>query len=124
MRTKSGRVHQICPGVLALMVIVALVAFQTELACTASERAASPTLAQLEIQLGHATMVVSAAFSPNGRLVVTGGDMTARLWETATGHELRCLTGHSEEVRSVAFSSDGRYVLTGSDDKTSRLWET
>src|SRR5579871_1657664 len=76
-------------------------------------------------QLGHSDAVNSVAFSPDGRYVLTGSnDKTARLWETATGKEIRTFRGHTANVLSVAFSPDGRYVLTGSGDKTARLWET
>jgi hypothetical protein len=47
-----------------------------------------------------------------------------RLWEAATGKELRRFEGHRERaVRSVVFSPDGRMLATGSDDNTIRLWE-
>ena len=83
-------------------------------------------------QLGHGySAVLSCAFSPDGRCVLTGSnDTTARLWETATGKELRRFQGHIGHVTSVAFSRDGRWVLTGSGslsgigDNSARLWET
>ena len=45
-------------------------------------------------------------------------DNTARLWDTATGKELRTLSGHTDHVTSVAFSPVGKLVATGSKDKT------
>ena len=68
--------------------------------------------------------VASVCFSPDGRLVLTGSwDKTARLWDAATGKELRRFVGHTHPVESVCFSPDGRQVLTGSTDKTARLWD-
>jgi WD40 repeat protein len=46
-----------------------------------------------------------------------------RLWEVATGREVRCFEGHTGFVTSVAFSPDGHYSLSGSSDQTLRLWE-
>ena len=70
------------------------------------------------------TAVMSVAFAPDGRTILTGSeDMTARLWDAASGREIRRLTGHGDEVTSVAFAPDGRTILTGSKDKTARLWD-
>jgi hypothetical protein len=78
----------------------------------------------LVAQLGHSSAITSVAISPDGQQVLTGGsDETARLWEAASGKELRRFLGHTGWVKSVAFSPDGQQVLTGSWDKTARLWE-
>src|ERR1017187_7127454 len=80
--------------------------------------------AKLYLQLGHSNTVMSVAFSPDGRWALTGSsDKTARVWEVATGKEVRRFDGHSDSVTSVAFSPDGRWALTGSHDQTARVWE-
>jgi hypothetical protein len=70
--------------------------------------------------------VTSAAFSPDGRFVLTaaGWEGTACLWDAATGQWLRRFDGHTGKVTSAVFSPDSRWVLTTSHDKTARLWDT
>jgi WD40 repeat protein len=46
-----------------------------------------------------------------------------KLWELATGKELRSFSGHTGSVASVAFSPNGRFALSGSWDNTLKLWE-
>jgi WD40 repeat protein len=71
---------------------------------------------------GH-EWVISVAVSPDGGSGLSGGkDHTLKLWELATGKELRTLTGHTDTVYSVAFSPNGRTALSGSSDKTLKLW--
>jgi WD40 repeat protein len=80
---------------------------------------------QLRSFQGHTYKVSAVAFSPDGRLVLTGSwDATARLWNTATGQQIRSFQGHANLINAVAFSPDGRFVLTGSADSTARLWDT
>jgi WD40 repeat protein len=72
---------------------------------------------------GHRRAVTVAAFSPDGRRIVTASDDgTARIWDTQTGRSLHVLRGHTHRVTSAAFSTDGRLVATASRDGTARLW--
>lgn len=92
--------------------------------------AASPCMAQpadtpkVFVHLGHSEEITSVAFSPDGRTVLSGSqDNTLKLWDVATGQEIRTFNGHSGDVNSVAFSPDGRTVLSGSKDYTLKLWD-
>jgi len=85
------------------------------------------TLAQqpeLVVQTGHVNDVLSVAFSPDGKTLASGSqDNTIKLWEVATGRELRTLSGHFGSVFSVAFSADGQTLASASADHTIRLWD-
>ena len=74
---------------------------------------------------GHGQGVMSAAFSPDGKRIVTASDdKTARLWDVKTGTPIgEPLQGHEGPVRSAAFSPDGKRIVTASYDKTVRLWD-
>jgi WD40 repeat protein/serine/threonine protein kinase len=65
-----------------------------------------------------------AAFSPDGRLVLTGcRDSRARLWDAAT-NKLVCALQGQGEIKVAAFSPDGRHLVTAGSDYFARLWET
>lgn len=69
---------------------------------------------ELYVQTGHSDFVVSLTFSPDGRTLVSGSrDNTIKLWDVATGQELRALKGHAGRVNSVALSPDGKTLLSG-----------
>src|SRR5688572_27491023 len=51
---------------------------------------------ELVVQTGHSGWVYSVAFSPDGKLLASGSsDQTIKLWDVATGTELRSLRGHT-----------------------------
>ena len=73
---------------------------------------------------GYTSTVFSAAFSPDSLFVVTAGEPdSARIWDAASGQEIRALVGHTDTVRSAVYSPDGRFVLTASEDSSARLWD-
>src|SRR5207245_2883929 len=88
--------------------------------------------------LAHRGPVTAAAFSPDGKVVVTGCGVSssrevgkgaarkwvvtlgpvvenreARLWDTATGKPIGSPLAHQDGVNAVAFRPDGKAVLTG-----------
>jgi WD40 repeat protein len=98
---------------------------------------ARPYLPEVELQLDgawrdllerlvlpHEDHVRSAAFSPDGKRVVTASnDGTARLWDATTGQPIgEPLEGHAA-VTSAAFSPDGKRIVTASKDNTASLWD-
>jgi WD40 repeat protein len=73
---------------------------------------------------GHTGRVNTAAFSPDGRWLLTASaDGTARVWEVSSHQTARELVAHRREVTSAAFSPDGRWIATASDDQTTLVWE-
>ena len=72
---------------------------------------------------GHSDLVTSLAISPDSKTLASGSDdKTIKLWNLATGEQIRTLTGHSDLVNSVAISPDGKTLASGSRDKTIKLW--
>lgn len=68
------------------------------------------------IQLRHSGRVGAVAFSPNGRLALSGGNEgSLKLWEVATGREVRTIHPKYDVgdtgIDLVTFSPDGRLAL-------------
>ena len=73
----------------------------------------------------HEEAVIDAAFSPDGRHVLTASwDNTARVWDAADGQPISPPLKHEGHVFHAALSPDGRYALTAGDDNTrgSGMW--
>ncbi|MBW4466610.1 MAG: TIR domain-containing protein [Pegethrix bostrychoides GSE-TBD4-15B] len=73
---------------------------------------------------GHSARIHRAIFSHGGKLIATASaDNTVKVWDAATGAELRTLRGHQDQVYRVEFSADDRMIVSGGRDDTVRLWQ-
>jgi len=66
--------------------------------------------------------VLSATFSPDGKLLATSIDNEIWLWSVANIKQLITCNGHNGWVQSLAFSPEGEILASGSNDQTIRLW--
>jgi WD40 repeat protein len=79
---------------------------------------------ELYMQKKHDGEITSVVFTPDGKtLASTGEDKTIKLWDVATGIELRTIPAHTGEVNALALSVDGKTLASGSDDHTIKLWD-
>jgi WD40 repeat protein len=78
----------------------------------------------------HQQTVFAGAFSPDGKLLAVDGYESegpkyfTRLWDIASGKEVRRFVGGRGGLRSLAFSPDGKTLAGGGDsDGRFRLWD-
>ncbi|HKS39137.1 MAG TPA: caspase family protein, partial [Blastocatellia bacterium] len=84
----------------------------------------------------HLSGITSVAISPNGRYALSASleplrndpsrKNTAsmiRMWEVATGTEIRSFAGASMLVHCLVFSPNGRYFLSSGDEGALKLWD-
>jgi WD40 repeat protein len=71
---------------------------------------------ELVVPVGHTAPINSAVWSPDEKLIATGGDdRMIKLWDAENGRLLRTIVGTTNtSVHALAFSPDGRF-LAGSD---------
>ena len=76
--------------------------------------------------VGHTKEVLSVAWLPDGRRLVSGGeDSDVIVWDAESGRALHHLEGHKGEVKYVASGVTGRLVVSagGWNDGKIRIWD-
>jgi len=86
-------------------------------------RAAQPLLAEQARFTAAAGHMWSAAFSPDGRQIVTTDDAGARIWDARTNRLVFALP-HGDTVYQAVYSADGARLVTAVGDSTVRIWDT
>lgn len=103
--------HHFCTCIFALAVLLT------------ANCVAAPVLCE-----GHAKSVDAVAFTPDGKLAVSGGyDHLVRIWDTSTGKEVRSLPIFAPDaehgiVSDLALSPDGQTVAVAAWGQPVRLW--
>jgi hypothetical protein len=65
------------------------------------------------VKAAHLSLVESLAFSPDGKMLVSGSFQEVRIWDLKSGEMLQQLTGFAHNVVALAFSADGKLLATG-----------
>ncbi|PJJ55058.1 WD40 repeat domain-containing protein [Hymenobacter chitinivorans] len=74
---------------------------------------------------GSTNSVFTAAYSPDGRWLLTAGrDAHLRIWDVQHDYrEQQTIIAHLFAINHVAYSPDGQFFATCSMDKSIKLWE-
>jgi WD40 repeat protein len=91
---------------------------------TCSSPSPAARLATSYVFDAHESDVFTVAWSPNGRLLASGGrDQTVQVWDVETGDLVMLYEGHKDAVYAVAWSPDSTTIASGGRDQTVQVWD-
>lgn len=64
----------------------------------------------------------AVAVSPDGKLIASGGNDAIRLWDAASGAEMRHVA--SLQINTLAFSRDGKSLVAGTQDGPIKVYDS
>ena len=77
---------------------------------------------ECQLNLNALNKVMSIAFHPNGRMLVSGDDKLIKLWDLETGELIQTFEGHTGTVLSLVFDSEGNTIISSGIDSTIKIW--
>ena len=98
------------------------------LGSTPPQTAVTPPRPEIHVQTGHVRIFKTLDVSADGRLVATSadgltGDGTVKIWELATGRQLRTLSVRGGDVADVVLSPDHRLAASQQRYGEVQVWD-
>jgi WD40 repeat protein len=83
-----------------------------------------PAISLANTLSGHSSYVNYIVVSPDGKILVSASaDKKIKIWDFATGREIRTLLENSIHINYFAISSDWQTIATGGADNTIKIWD-
>lgn len=82
------------------------------------------TLEEKKTIIAHSLSATIAKYSPDGRLLFTGGrDAHLKIWNAKNYELIKSIPAHNFAIYDIVFNSDVSLFATASRDKTIKIWE-
>lgn len=79
---------------------------------------------EVYLQKGHSEAIYTIEFTPDSKHILSAGkDKSIKLWEVATGNEIRTFSGHLSYILCLKITKDGKYFFSAGTDAKIIMWE-